>query len=78
MSWPGALPGLAALCALVAPFPQARFCSTGGVTEANAPKWLAMPDVVAVGGSWLTPAAKVAAGQWDRIRDRAARTVSLA
>ena len=66
--------GLAALKALAGPFPHARFCPTGGINEANAAEWLAQPNVVAVGGSWLTPAAEVAAGQWHAIRDRAART----
>ena len=66
--------GLPALKALAGPFPQARFCPTGGITESNAPEWLAQPNVIAVGGSWLTPAAEIAAGQWDVIRDRAART----
>ncbi len=70
--------GLPALRALGGPFPQARFCPTGGITEANAAEWLALPNVVAVGGSWLTPAAEVAAGEWDFIRNRAARTMSLA
>jgi 2-dehydro-3-deoxyphosphogluconate aldolase/(4S)-4-hydroxy-2-oxoglutarate aldolase len=68
--------GLAALRALAGPFPQARFCPTGGITEDNAAEWLAQPNVVAVGGSWLTPAAEIAAGQWDAIRDRAQRTRS--
>ena len=66
--------GLPALRALAGPFPQARFCPTGGVTEANAAEWLALPNVVAVGGSWLTPAAEVAAGDWAAIGARAART----
>lgn len=69
--------GLAALRALAGPFPQARFCPTGGITEANAAEWLALPNVVAVGGSWLTPATEIAAGQWDAIRDRAARVRNL-
>ncbi len=68
--------GLAALRALAGPFPQARFCPTGGITEDNAAEWLAQPNVVAVGGSWLTPAAEIAAGQWNAIRDRAQRTRS--
>jgi len=66
--------GLAGLKALAGPFPSARFCPTGGITEDNAGEWLAQPNVVAVGGSWLTPAAEIAAGQWDVIRARAART----
>ena len=65
--------GLAYLKALAGPFPQARFCPTGGVTEANAAEWLAQPNVVAVGGSWLTPIAEIAAGQWDAIGARAVR-----
>ncbi len=66
--------GLAYLKALAGPFPHARFCPTGGITEANAAEWLTQPNVVAVGGSWLTPSAEIAAGQWDSIRARAART----
>ncbi len=65
--------GLAGLRALAGPFPQVRFCPTGGITEENAAEWLAQPNVVAVGGSWLTPHADVAAGRWDAIRERAAR-----
>ena len=69
--------GLPALRVLAGPFPQARFCPIGGITEASAAEWLAQPNVVAVGESWLTPAADVAAGRRDLIRDRAARTMSL-
>ena len=63
--------GIPALKALAGPFPQARFCPTGGITEENAATWLAEPNVVAVGGSWLTPAAAVAAKRWDTIEKRA-------
>lgn len=66
--------GLPALKALAGPFPRARFCPTGGITEDNALEWLAQPNVVAVGGSWLTPAAEIAAGNWDAITARANRT----
>ncbi|MEO5640766.1 MAG: bifunctional 4-hydroxy-2-oxoglutarate aldolase/2-dehydro-3-deoxy-phosphogluconate aldolase [Sphingomicrobium sp.] len=48
--------GLTALKALAAPFFEARFCPTGGVTEASAPLWLAHPSVLCVGGSWILPA----------------------
>ena len=65
----GGLPGLRALAG---PFPHARFCPTGGITEENAAEWLSQPNVVAVGGSWLTPASEIAAGHWDKIRARAA------
>lgn len=46
--------GLKALKALAAPFYQCRFCPTGGITEANAPEWLAFTPVLCVGGSWVT------------------------
>lgn len=47
--------GIAALKALAAPFYEARFCPTGGITEASAPEWLAQPFVKCVGGSWVIP-----------------------
>ncbi|RDE05417.1 bifunctional 4-hydroxy-2-oxoglutarate aldolase/2-dehydro-3-deoxy-phosphogluconate aldolase [Sphingomonas aracearum] len=46
--------GLKALKALAAPFYQCKFCPTGGITEANAPDWLAFDKVLCVGGSWVT------------------------
>jgi 2-dehydro-3-deoxyphosphogluconate aldolase / (4S)-4-hydroxy-2-oxoglutarate aldolase len=59
--------GIKALRALAGPFPDVRFCPTGGVGEANAAAWLAEPNVVAVGGSWLCPAADIRSGNWDGI-----------
>ncbi len=59
--------GIGMLKALGGPFPDVRFCPTGGVSAATAPEFLALPNVVCVGGSWLTPADAVAAGDWDRI-----------
>lgn len=45
--------GLKALKAIAAPFGHARFCPTGGITQASAPQWLAEESVLCVGGSWL-------------------------
>jgi 2-dehydro-3-deoxyphosphogluconate aldolase/(4S)-4-hydroxy-2-oxoglutarate aldolase len=59
--------GIKALRALAGPFPHAKFCPTGGVGEANAAAWLAEPNVVAVGGSWLCPPAEVRSGNWAGI-----------
>src|SRR6201995_1058204 len=59
--------GIKALRALAGPFPQAKFCPTGGIGEANAATWLAEPNVMAVGGSWLCPSAEVGAGNWAGI-----------
>jgi 2-dehydro-3-deoxyphosphogluconate aldolase / (4S)-4-hydroxy-2-oxoglutarate aldolase len=47
--------GLKALKALAAPFFEARFCPTGGISAATAPDWLAFDPVLCVGGSWVTP-----------------------
>src|SRR4051812_8825753 len=69
--------GVAALKALAGPFPHARFCPTGGVGEDNAAEWLALPNVVAVGGSWLAPAADIRVAAWDRIAERARRAAVL-
>lgn len=47
--------GIPALKALGGPFGQAKFCPTGGITQATAPDWLAIEQVLCVGGSWLVP-----------------------
>jgi 2-dehydro-3-deoxyphosphogluconate aldolase/(4S)-4-hydroxy-2-oxoglutarate aldolase len=59
--------GVAALKALAGPFPAARFCPTGGIDAAGAPAYLALPNVLCVGGSWLTPRDAIAAGDFARI-----------
>ncbi|MER6057866.1 bifunctional 4-hydroxy-2-oxoglutarate aldolase/2-dehydro-3-deoxy-phosphogluconate aldolase [Streptomyces albidoflavus] len=63
------------LKSLAGPLPQARFCPTGGVSPANAPAYLALPNVGCVGGSWMLPADVVAAKDWDRV-ERLAREAS--
>jgi 2-dehydro-3-deoxyphosphogluconate aldolase/(4S)-4-hydroxy-2-oxoglutarate aldolase len=69
--------GLGALRALAGPFPQARFCPTGGIGESNAATWLAEANVVAVGGSWLCPAADVRSGNWSGITAICERTMKM-
>ena len=59
--------GIKALRALAGPFPNVLVCPTGGIGEANAATWLAEPNVVAVGGSWLCPAAEIRSGNWAGI-----------
>ena len=58
--------GVGALKALIAPFAQCRFCPTGGITAATAGEWLALDEVLCVGGSWLT-----APGSPEAIEQRA-------
>ena len=64
------------LRALGAPFPDVLFCPTGGVTRDSAPDYLALANVICVGGSWVAPPAMMEAGDWSGIgalaRDAAA------
>jgi 2-dehydro-3-deoxyphosphogluconate aldolase/(4S)-4-hydroxy-2-oxoglutarate aldolase len=69
--------GPALLRALAGPFPQARFCPTGGISEATAGSYLSVPNVLCVGGSWLTPPELLARRDWDRVRALAALAVRL-
>jgi len=59
--------GVGMLNALAGPLGDVMFCPTGGVSQDNAPQFLACPNVACVGGSWLTPKAALQAGDWDRI-----------
>ena len=58
---------VAMLQAFYGPFPNLRFCPTGGITVETAPDFLKQPNVVCVGGSWLTPKKVVAAQDWAEI-----------
>jgi 2-dehydro-3-deoxyphosphogluconate aldolase/(4S)-4-hydroxy-2-oxoglutarate aldolase len=62
-----AVGGMALLKSWASPFGGVAFCPTGGITPASAPGYLALPNVRCVGGSWLTPADAVRAGDWARI-----------
>lgn len=68
--------GLPAIRALAAAFPQLRFVPTGGITAGSAPAYLAHPAVAAVGGSWMVPAALLAAGRWDKVMALCMSTVA--
>lgn len=70
--------GVDALKAYASPFQQARFCPTGGVNARNAADYLALANVVCVGGSWVAPAEAVQAGDWGRITALAAEAAALA
>ena len=69
--------GALALGSMVGPLPQITFCPTGGVTLENAKTYLALPNTLCVGGSWIAPKALVAAGAWDEITQIARRTADL-
>ncbi len=59
--------GLGMLKALGAPIPDVQFCPTGGVSPENLKDFLKLPNVAMAGGSWLTPADALAAGDWKTI-----------
>jgi 2-dehydro-3-deoxyphosphogluconate aldolase / (4S)-4-hydroxy-2-oxoglutarate aldolase len=69
--------GVGMLQALGAPFPDVLFCPTGGITRASAAEYLALPNVVCVGGSWVAPKAMVAAADWSGIEALARDAASL-
>lgn len=65
--------GAKALAALAQPLAGLKFCPTGGIGEERVGAYLAMREVVAVGGSWIAPADLVAGAAWGEIAARAAR-----
>ena len=69
--------GVPMLKAFAGPFPDVVFCPTGGITVETAPQFLALPNVAVCGGSWLTPADALAAGDWDRITRLAREAAAL-
>jgi 2-dehydro-3-deoxyphosphogluconate aldolase/(4S)-4-hydroxy-2-oxoglutarate aldolase len=69
--------GLAYLQALAAPLPAARFCPTGGIDAERAQEYLALPNVLCVGGSWVAPRDAVAARDWPRITGLARAAAAL-
>jgi 2-dehydro-3-deoxyphosphogluconate aldolase / (4S)-4-hydroxy-2-oxoglutarate aldolase len=78
------LPGVATageamtlLDAWASPLPQIRFCPTGGISLTNASDFLSLPNVLCVGGSWLTPAEKLESGDWAGIELLAREAAAL-
>jgi 2-dehydro-3-deoxyphosphogluconate aldolase/(4S)-4-hydroxy-2-oxoglutarate aldolase len=70
--------GLAMLKAWQGPFNDVKFCPTGGIHAGNAAEFLALSNVVCVGGSWLTPVDAVRRGDWAAITELAAAAAKLA
>jgi 2-dehydro-3-deoxyphosphogluconate aldolase/(4S)-4-hydroxy-2-oxoglutarate aldolase len=69
--------GVDYLRALGGPLPAIRFCPTGGVSPANVAAYLALPNVICVGGSWLAPADLVRAADWTAITALARKAAAL-
>ncbi|MCP3432599.1 bifunctional 4-hydroxy-2-oxoglutarate aldolase/2-dehydro-3-deoxy-phosphogluconate aldolase [Stutzerimonas stutzeri] len=68
--------GIAALKALGGPFGDVRFCPTGGVSAANAAQYLALANVMCVGGTWMIDSATLERGDWAGIQQRTAEALA--
>lgn len=69
--------GIAALKGFAGPFAQVKFCPTGGIDAAKAPSYLALPNVITVGGSWMVPGDALKAKDWARIGALAKEAAAL-
>jgi 2-dehydro-3-deoxyphosphogluconate aldolase/(4S)-4-hydroxy-2-oxoglutarate aldolase len=69
--------GVSMLKALGGPFPEIKFCPTGGITIETAPAFLSLPNVSVCGGSWLTPDDAIATRSWNRITALARQATEL-
>lgn len=69
--------GLEYLKAVAGPIPELRFCPTGGISPQNAPDYLAQPNILCVGGSWVTPKTLIVARDWAGITRLAAEACAI-
>jgi 2-dehydro-3-deoxyphosphogluconate aldolase/(4S)-4-hydroxy-2-oxoglutarate aldolase len=68
--------GVKALKAIGGPFPDIKFCPTGGISPTNYNDYLALPNVCCAGGSWLAPEDVMLNGEWDKITELAKQAVA--
>ena len=69
--------GIPMLKSIAGPLPQLRFCPTGGVNPDNAADFLALENVLCVGGTWMLDQALIEAGDWSSIEARAKQAAAL-
>jgi 2-dehydro-3-deoxyphosphogluconate aldolase/(4S)-4-hydroxy-2-oxoglutarate aldolase len=69
--------GPAAIKAFAGPFGTVSFCPTGGITAKTAPDYLALANVLCVGGAWVAQAAAIAAGDWTQVTELARQAAGL-
>ncbi|RWR03833.1 keto-deoxy-phosphogluconate aldolase [[Pantoea] beijingensis] len=68
--------GVKALQAIGGPFPQVRFCPTGGISPSNYRDYLALKSVLCIGGSWLVPTDALESGDYERITQLAREAIA--
>lgn len=69
--------GTGFLKSLASPFGGVTFCPTGGISAATAPDYLSLPNVVCIGGSWVTPKQAITNGDWAAITTLAKEAAAL-
>ena len=69
--------GVPALKSIGGPLPQISYCPTGGITLASAPSYLALPNTLCVGGSWVAPDSLVSRREWVAITALAKQAAQL-
>lgn len=72
-----AVGGLTMLKGLAGPLSELKLCPTGGISESTADEFLAQPNVVCIGGSWMVPKDWLAQGQWDKVRQSSAKAAAI-
>lgn len=72
-----AVGGLAMLKGLAGPLSELKLCPTGGIGEDTAADYLSQPNVVCIGGSWMVPKGWLDAGEWDKVRESAAKAAAI-
>jgi len=72
-----AVGGRALLKSIYGPLPDITFCPTGGINPSSAPEYLALPNVICVGGSWMLPNYLVNENKWDEVENLAREAAQL-
>lgn len=72
-----AMGGASVLKSFASPLPDLTFCPTGGIDPEKAKTYLALPNVICVGGSWVTPSSAIAVGDYDQIEKLARDAAAL-
>ncbi|MBC8510018.1 MAG: bifunctional 4-hydroxy-2-oxoglutarate aldolase/2-dehydro-3-deoxy-phosphogluconate aldolase [Chloroflexi bacterium] len=70
--------GIGMLKAIGSPVPELKFCPTGGIGPSSLQQYLKLPNVICVGGSWVSPAQAMQSGNWKQITKLAAEAVAAA
>lgn len=65
------------LASIASPLPQLKFCPTGGITPESAPRYLKLPNVICVGGSWMVKRSAIEAKDWNAITQAAKQAAKL-